>query len=50
MGIRTRKGIIEKRMALLRAMYATCFTAIKRFAGAENIIAPNVIRMPNNKA
>jgi len=32
-----------------RAMYAFCFTAIKRLAGAGHIIAPNVIRMPNNK-
>ena len=30
-------------------MYAFCFTAIKRLAGAGNIIAPNVIRMPNNR-
>ena len=30
-------------------MYAFCFTAIKRLAGAGHIIAPNVIRMPNNR-
>ena len=47
--IRSRKGIIKLRMALRRAMYAFCFTAIKRLAGAGHIIAPNVIRMPNNK-
>ena len=47
--IRSRKGIIKLRMALRRAMYAFCFTAIKRLAGAGHIIAPNVIRMPNNR-
>ena len=30
-------------------MYAFCFTVIKRLAGAGHIIAPNVIRMPNNR-
>ena len=40
---------ISSRMALWRAMYAFCFTAIKRLAGAGNVIAPNVIRMPNNR-
>jgi len=30
-------------------MYSFCFTAIKRLAGAGHIIAPNVIRMPNNR-
>ena len=29
-------------------MYAFCFTAIRRLAGAGYIIAPNTIRMPNN--
>ena len=47
--IRSRKGIIKLRMALRRAMYAFCFTAIKRLAGAGHIVAPNVIRMPNNR-
>ena len=36
-------------MALRRAMYAFCFTAIKRLAGAGHIVAPNLIRMPNNR-
>ena len=47
--IRSRKGIIKLRLSMRRAMYAFCFTAIKRLAGAGHIIAPNVIRMPNNK-
>ena len=42
-------GIIKLRLSERRAMYAFCFTAIKRLAGAGNIIAPNVIRMPNNR-
>ena len=46
--IRSRRGIIKLRLSERRAMYAFCFTAIKRLAGAGNIIAPNVIRMPNN--
>ena len=49
MDIRSRRGIINLRMALRRAMYAFCFTAIKRLAGAGRATAPNVIRMPNNK-
>ena len=47
--IRSRKGTIKLRMAMRRAMYAFCFIAIRRLAGAGHIIAPNVIRMPNNK-
>ena len=47
--IRSRKGIIKLRLSMRRAMYAFCFTAIKRLAGAGHIIAPNVIRMPNNR-
>ena len=47
--IRSRKGVIKLRLGMRRAMYAFCFTAIKRLAGAGHIIAPNVIRMPNNK-
>ena len=47
--IRSRKGIIKLRMAFKRAMYAFCFTAIKRLAEAGNIVAPDVIRMPNNR-
>ena len=31
-----------------KGMYSFCFTAIKRLAGAGNVIAPNVIRIPNN--
>ena len=29
-------------------MYAFCFTAIRRLAGAGYVIAPNTMRMPNN--
>ena len=46
--IRQAKGIVKLRLAERRAMYAFCFTAIKTLAGAGYIIAPNVIRMPNN--
>ena len=46
--IRGAKGIVKLRLAERRAMYAFCFTAIKRLAGAGYIIAPNTIRMPNN--
>ena len=46
--IRQAKGIVKLRLAERRAIYAFCFTAIKRLAGAGYIIAPNVIRMPNN--
>jgi hypothetical protein len=31
------------------AMYAFCFSAIKRWEGAGNILGANVIRMPNNE-
>jgi len=47
--IRSRRGVIKLRLSMRRAMYAFCFTAIKRLAGAGHIIAPNVIRMPNNR-
>lgn len=40
---------IKLRLALRRAMYAFCFTAIRRLAGAGNIHAANTIRMPNNQ-
>ena len=43
------RGVRKLRMKQRRAIYAFCFTAIKRLAGAGNIIAPNVIRMPNNR-
>ena len=46
--VRQAKGIVKLRLAERRAMYAFCYTAIKRLAGAGYIIAPNVIRMPNN--
>ena len=42
------KGIVKLRLAERRTMYAFCFTAIKRLAGAGYIIAPNTIRTPNN--
>ena len=47
--IRQAKGIVKLRLAERRAMYAFCFTAIRRLAGAGAVIAPNTIRMPNNK-
>ena len=46
--VRSAKGIVKLRLAERRSMYAFCFTAIKRLAGAGYVIAPNTIRMPNN--
>jgi len=46
--VRQAKGIVKLRLAERRAMYAFCYTAIRRLAGAGYIIAPNTIRMPNN--
>ena len=46
--IRQAKGIVKLRLAERRAVYAFCFTAIKRLAGASYIVAPNIIRMSNN--
>ena len=43
-----KRGVRKLKMKERRAMYAFCFTAIKRLAGAGNVIAPNVIRIPNN--
>jgi len=47
--IQGRKGIMGLRMRERRAMYAFCFTAIKRLAGAGHVIAPNTIRIPINE-
>ena len=47
--IRGRRGVTELRMRERRAMYAFCFTAIKRLAGAGHVIAPNTIRIPVNE-
>jgi len=46
--VRGRKGIVKLRIAERRAMYAFCYSAIKRLFGAGNILAHNTIRMPNN--
>ena len=46
--IRQAKGIVKLRLAERKAMYAFCFTAIRRLAGAGAVIAPNTIRMPND--
>ena len=43
-----KRGVRRLKMKERRSMYAFCFTAIKRLAGAGNVIAPNVIRIPNN--
>ena len=43
-----KRGIRRLKMKERRGMYAFCYTAIKRLAGAGNVIAPNVIRIPNN--
>ena len=47
--VRGSRGIIKLRLAERRAMYAFCFTAIKRLAGAGHVLSANTIRMPNNK-
>jgi hypothetical protein len=41
----TKKLKIHQRMA----MYAFCFSAIKRWEGAGNVVGANVVRMPNNE-
>ena len=46
--IQGRKGITRLRMKERRAMYAFCYTAIKRLAGAGHVVAPNTIRIPIN--
>jgi len=43
-----KKGVRRLKMKQRRGMYSFCFTAIKRLAGAGNVIAPNVVRIPNN--
>ena len=43
-----QNGVRKLRMKQRRAMYAYCFTVIKRLAGAGHVIAPNTIRIPNN--
>ena len=43
-----KKGVRKIKMKEIRGMNAFCFTAIKRLAGAGNVIASNVIRIPNN--
>ena len=43
-----KRGVRKLKLKERRGMYAFCYTAIKRLAGAGNVIAPNVIRIPNN--
>jgi len=43
-----KKGVRRLKLKQRRGMYSFCFTAIKRLAGAGNVIAPNVVRIPNN--
>ena len=43
-----KRGVRRLKMKERRSLYAFCFTAIKRMAGAGHVIAPNVIRIPNN--
>ena len=42
------RGVRKLRMKQRRAIYAFCFIAIKRLAGAGHIIAPNTIRIPGD--
>ena len=44
-----KKGLIQVKFAQRIAMYAYCYTYIKRLAGCGWCVAPNTIRMPNNK-
>ena len=43
-----KKGIRRLRVKQRRAMYAYCFSVIKRLAGAGHVISRNTIRIPNN--
>ena len=43
-----KKGLPRVRFAQRIAMYAYCYTYIKRLAGCGWCVAPNTIRMPNN--
>ena len=47
--IEGRRGLTRLRMRERRAMYAFCFSAIKRLAGAGHIVASNTIRIPTNE-
>jgi hypothetical protein len=42
------KGVRRLKVKQRRAMYAYCYSVIKRLAGAGHVIAPNTIRIPNN--
>ena len=44
-----KKGLTQIKFAQRIAMYAYCYTYIKRLAGCGWCIAPNTIRMPNDK-
>lgn len=46
---RMKKGSRRLRLKLRTAMYGYCYSAIKRLAGAGHVIAPNTIRMKDNK-
>ena len=47
--LRAAKGVKKLKIHLRMAMYGFCFSAIKRWEGAGNILGANVIRMPNNE-
>ena len=44
-----KKGVRRLRVKQRRAMYAYCFSVIKRLAGAGHVIAAHTVRMPNNR-
>jgi len=46
--IKGKRGILKLRLSERRAMYAYCFSAIKRLAGAGHVVSTNTYRMPNN--
>ena len=41
-----KKGIRRLKVKERRAMYAYCYSVIKRLAGAGHVISPNTIRIP----
>ena len=44
-----KKGLVQIKFVQRAAIYTYCYTYIKRLAGCGWCVAPNVIRMPNNK-
>ena len=45
-----KKGVRKFRMKHRRAVYAYCFSVIKKLAGAGHVIASNTVRIPNSNS